>query len=347
MTNMRKMRVVGIAVLAGSILAGCSSSPGSSGTTTTTSAKASNSVASATSPSTAPQGSPAADAVYQAIAASTSITSIPASLTPPLSSFANPAQAKPEVGTDYFHSCDPYDDPALAADPSPCIFGDPQGTKTVVLVGDSNVGNWAPALDQGLKAAGYRLAVFGFAGCPTPDIHYSSYSGLTAAQVADCNAWHSSAPKAISALAPVAVVVASGAADLVGISDSQWFGGFKTLFDLSTQGDPTAARILIGTSPFPGPSPNCVAAHPNPQGCSLDLSSATAWSGYATRDKTIAKVAGADLLPSQGWMCHGETCSPIVSHYLVFFDQDHLTTAYSEFISPVVTEAVLGAIPST
>src|ERR1019366_242412 len=106
------------------------------------------------------------------------------------------------------------------------------------------------------------------------------------------------------------------------------------------------ARILLGTSPFSGPSPNCLAAHSNPQGCALSLSTAVLWSSYAARDKMIASSSGATLIPTQTWMCHGQMCSPIVSKYLVFFDQDHLTTAYSEFIAPLATEAVLATIPS-
>ena len=58
------------------------------------------------------------------------------------------------------------------------------------------------------------------------------------------------APQAISALHPVAVIAASGEADLSGISDSQWIAGFTKLFDASTAGSPSAVRILLGTSPF-------------------------------------------------------------------------------------------------
>ena len=106
------------------------------------------------------------------------ITTLPSNLDPPLQGFANSSEAKALFGMAYFQSCDAYLHTEQAASPSPCFFGDLQSDKTIVLVGDSNVGNWAPALDLGLKEAGYRLAVFAFPGCGTPDLNYASFGTL-------------------------------------------------------------------------------------------------------------------------------------------------------------------------
>jgi hypothetical protein len=285
--------------------------------------------------------------VLNSIANSSKITSVPSDLTPPLVTFASSSQAKAVSGVSYFNACDAYDNPAEDVYPSPCIMGETSSTKTVVLVGDSNVGNWAPALDIGLKSAGYRLAVFGFAGCPASDLVYTSYANLTSTQVSQCNEWHIASPKAISALDPVAVIVVAGAADLHGITDQKWIGGFAKLFTAATVGSPSSVRILLGTSPFPGPTPTCLAAHPNPQDCALGLgtTSGAQYVGYLARDRAIAFASGAKLIPTSQWFCHLGTCSPIVSKYLVFADTDHVTTAYSQFLSPVVTPAVTSLIP--
>src|SRR5208283_1058463 len=112
--------------------------------------------------------------VAVAVKSSTSIKSIPTDLTPSLQSFANGTEAFKLSGPSYFGSCDAYGNAKEQAHPSPCLFGDTKSTKTIVLVGDSSVGNWAPGLSIGFKKDGYRLAVFGFAGCPTPDLTYTA-----------------------------------------------------------------------------------------------------------------------------------------------------------------------------
>lgn len=320
---------------------GHSSAPSTVAATSTTSTSGISHSTSTTGPQPA-----AVSSVLESIATAPKIHTVPSDLDPPLQAFADPNQANAVAGPAYFWQCDAYGSPIQAASPAPCLFGDLQSTKTIVLVGDSNVGNWAPALDIGLQSAGYRLAVFGFAGCPTPDIHYRSYDQLTSTLLSECNEWHSRVPLAINALHPIAVIAASGEADTSGISNREWIDGFATLFNQSTAGSPTAIRILLGTSPFPGPTPNCVAATPNPQECALHDTghSSSDYSTFLARDPSIASASGATLIPTYPWFCHNGICPPIVSRYLVFADQDHATIAYSEYLSPVVTNAVVTAI---
>lgn len=138
--------------------------------------------------------------VRAAVAAATSIRKIPSDLTPSLQSFGNPATAFQEAGPSSYGKCDPYNSAVLAASPKPCLFGDLQSTKTIVLVGDSNVGNWAPALDLGLRKLGYRLAAFAFSGCPTSDVKYGAFIGP---RYKECNSWHEDVPSRIRALHPL------------------------------------------------------------------------------------------------------------------------------------------------
>ena len=288
----------------------------------------------------------AAAAVLRSIRSAAHITSIPTDLVPSLPSFANDSKAISVSGTAYISRCDANGDAAEAIAPRPCIFGDIGSDKTIVLVGDSNVGNWAPGLDVGLRSSGYRLAVFAFAGCPTPDLFYPSYSQLPSSVLTECNVWHSKVLQAIRATHPIAVIAASGEADLSGISSKEWVKGFRNLFDGSTLGSPSTVRILLGTSPFPAPTPNCLTATYNPQRCSLHDSagSGSFYSTFLARDPIVASAANATLIPTYPWFCYSGTCSPIVSKYLVFADQDHSTIAYGQYLAPVITEAVITAI---
>jgi SGNH domain-containing protein len=294
-----------------------------------------------TQTSQASTSTPAANSIFKAIAAAPMLTSLPSNLTPPLTDFANPAQANALSGVASFGACSAYQNTTEQNNPTPCIMGDVQSSKVIVIVGDSYVGNWVPALNKGLRAAGYRLDVLGFPGCPTADI---SYAGLGDNESAACNTWHAKVPGVISALHPLAVIVTSGV-DMPGnVSNKAWIDGFDTLFTKSTVGSPSAKRILMGVSPFfTEPVPDCLAGHSNPRDCSINDKSGL-YRDYLDADPIIAKASKATLIPTDQWFCYKQTCSPVISHFVAFADSDHLTIAYSDYISTLVTSAVLNAL---
>ncbi len=324
--------------LASAVVAGCGTS-GSQASTSTT--------ATSTVPTTLEPLSVASAQLSADLRAATTAQTLPADLTPSLQDFDNSSQGYNFSGPAFFSACDAYDQPARQTNPFPCIFGDTQSTKIIVLVGDSDIGNWAPALDLGLKSAGYRLDVFGFAGCLTPDISYnSSNDGNTdpRASPADCNTWHAALGPAILALNPIAVIAAAASDHYGLISKSTWIAGFDKLFAETTT--PSTVRILMGLSPvLPEAAPTCLSTHPDPQTCSIHYVSGTgAYGVYLARDPQIAVSAHAKLIPSTPWLCDDGDCPPVIGKYLVYADTYHLTIAFSQFIAPEVTSAVLTAI---
>ena len=278
------------------------------------------------------------------LAASTSLTKVPSNLVPALSSFTDHLAVFKLGGTSEYSSCDPYNSVARTVNPTPCFFGNLNGSKTIVLTGDSNVGNWIPALNAGLANTDYRLAVFPYSGCPTSDITYNSSTAFTNA--AQCNTWHKNVTAKIAALHPVAVMADSGAVDLGKVPNDKWVSGFTTLFSQSTHGSPQTKRILIGTSPMLAqPAPTCLSVHPNPKVCGLTYTyGKPGYGAYLARDSKIASVTHARLVPTHQFVCNGSHCSPVVGNYLVYTDTDHLTIAYSQSIAAPVTAAVLAAV---
>jgi hypothetical protein len=276
--------------------------------------------------------------VAAAVAKSTAITKLPSDLTPPLTVFTNPLAAQNYAGSSTVAACDPYDDAKLAAHPVPCYYGDLKSSTTVAFIGDSNTGNWAPAFELGFATTKYRLAVFPYAGCHTPDMTYVSPH--------NCNVWHKSVSYAIRRLHPYAVIAVSGPFGSVrGATEAQWVAGMKKLFVQATIGLPSTLRILMGTSPlFPEPVPTCLASNSNPQSCSVADTPTSVYGRYLARDKLIAAAASATLVPVGRWLCTSGSCSPIVSKYLVYVDADHITIAYSQFVAQVVMNAVLKAL---
>jgi hypothetical protein len=50
------------------------------------------------------------------------------------------------------------------------------------------------------------------------------------------------------------------------------------------------------------------------------------------------------LVNTSKYFCSSNTCSPVIGNLLVYSDIDHVTIAYSSFISKVITSSVLSAL---
>ncbi len=279
--------------------------------------------------------------VAAAVKSSISVKTVSPTIAATLKEFSN-SSSFDLTGPSTFGSCDPYNSEALAIAPKPCFFGNLHGTKTIVLVGDSNVGNWVPALNLGLADSPYRLAVFGFSSCGLANLPYTPSWG---ALYERCRQWHANVPAAIRSLHPLAVLASSGDVG-TNYSNTTWANGVKNVFVEATLGAPTTKRILIGTSPLFGESAvTCLTVHPDPQDCSLQY---TVGSGYyggtLSRDVQVASSSHATLINTSKFLCSSDVCSPVIGNILVYSDIDHITIAYSSFLSKVLTSAVLAAL---
>lgn len=280
--------------------------------------------------------------VNAAVKSSIKVKTLSTTIAATLKQYSNTSSSFDLTGPSTYGACDPYNSETLALSPKPCFFGNLKGTKTIVLVGDSNVGNWVPALGIGLAATPYRLAVFGFSSCGLANLRYTPSWGSLYER---CRQWHAHIPNAIRALHPVAVIVSSGDVG-TSYSNKVWANGVKNVFTEATLGSPATKRIVIGTSPFFGESAvTCLTIHPDPQDCSLTYTPGNGYYGSAlTRDKLVASVSNATLIKTTKFLCYEGTCPPVIGNILVYSDIDHITIAYSSFISKGITSAVLAAL---
>lgn len=282
------------------------------------------------------------DQVASAVKASVAIHSIPADLTPSLAQVSAADASWGLQGLSLLGACNPYQSYALRVAPVPCNFGDVTSSKVIVLIGDSNAGNWVPALALGLSRSGYRLAVFPYPGCGPADIHYTHLHQANGTTPQDCNLWHKHLPRAIRALHPMAVIaVAAAWRASTGTAGAQWVAGMKKMFEEATLHSPTTLRILLGTSPaFREHVPACLTANPDPQTCAQSDAPNSTYGRVLAQDELIAKTSHATLIPVEPWLCYDGSCSPVIGKDLVYVDDDHISTAYSLFTSRVVTEAL-------
>lgn len=243
-------------------------------------------------------------------------------------------------------SCNPLTNPAEAKNPRPCFYGNTRAKRTIVIFGDSMVGNWLPALDVFGRTANYRIADFSFQGCPVEDIasNWSAGGAMTSEEQAACILWHTTMPKSVAALNPVAIISTSIASSQASTNpgDSWYINGLQTEFDRMTSSMTTQpVKIIVQSTPLlPWNAPDCLARHiASANVCTLRYVKGQLGSGlYSSRlvrDSAAALQIGAQLLPANIWVCINGACPATLQGHLIYVDSDHISTWFSLYISKV------------
>ena len=276
--------------------------------------------------------------VESRIAAAAKISTIPKNLTPSLADIHKNGAFTYTGGKMVLKSCDPYDYPEQAAKPVPCSLGDSTATRTVVLWGDSNAGNWMPIFDTMFKTLKYRVAVFTFPGCSAPFVTASKTGPFFSSQPAACNTYHAKLAAEVRSLSPTAIFGVSGAAFLTKTTaiEQQWLQGWKAAFDAMTTGAPTTKRFVIGTSPImPQDVPKCLALRSRSiQVCGL-VASKSNYPAIIARDAKVATISKANLISVSQWFCQKDFCPTVMDSILIYVDLDHTSKEFvKELESP-------------
>ena len=277
----------------------------------------------------------------QILAKSVKQTRLPKDLVPSLEKLANINQ---EQGSAYLRkSCDPYVYNAEARDPAPCWYGSLTAKKTVVIFGDSFVGNWIPALDIAGKKLGFRVAEFSFPGCLTPFVPMTGSSPtFDASEVKACNEFHANLPKSVNALVPEAVIAANGTLSWGPAGNPSFISNLGKAFDEMTTATNHPIRILMGIGPhLVEPAPSCLATHPgNINLCSFSFGSGSSFGEALQRDSNTVTADQVHLIPTYQWLCLSGVCPAVIGHVVAYVDEDHMTIAISKFLSPLLENAL-------
>jgi hypothetical protein len=225
---------------------------------------------------------------------------------------------------------------------NPCLFGDKTGKKTMVLWGDSHAEMWFPAINAIAKQEKWKLVVLLDDACPIADV--STVIVDTYIPNTDCPIWRANMLKRINALDPSLVVMseswyptlASGAS----MTTATWQQGVETtLGDLDSHG---TKRALIGDTIFSTTKPldpdACVSQHPsNIQLC--DVKDTTTLASERQADATAAAAKATLYVNEDPWEC-SSVCTPIVSHFFVYWSAGHITVDYSLYLTKVMKTAL-------
>jgi peptidoglycan/LPS O-acetylase OafA/YrhL len=232
-------------------------------------------------------------------------------------------------------------------DPMPlCPLGDPDGDKTMVLVGDSHMRHWIPALGKVAEEHGYRAYYFVLQGC-TPAL-VQPLTPLKDAPDEDCVFFHEWTHEQIQELRPDLVVMST---------DTQFEyvddGGERTknnqeIAALIERGmverieatRPYAGRIVvIGDVPRLKFDPEVITE----RGATLEdgLSDPQARSMQMRRAvKAAAETTGVDYVDPKRWFCAYDKCPVVVGDYITHRDRGHMTLEYGTSLAGPLARAL-------
>jgi peptidoglycan/LPS O-acetylase OafA/YrhL len=262
-------------------------------------------------------------AIEQAVVAAQGNAPVPAATDPSLLT----------AGTDHVNlgSCSQY--PTFTG--KVCQLGDPTGTKTMVLFGDSHSTMWEPALAIIAKAHHWKLYAVVREGCG-----YDSYVGILAGERKHnvCTTFYSWAKIQVAKLHPTMLIIGSytntadwqrGETDVI----NQFKSDAKRLVLFSNS--PETRQLSIGV-----PAPDvCLLSSGATQGTCLVPDPAARVTAQV-QAAAIAAKTHVQYLDVTNLFCDQGLCPAVIDGLIPTYDGAHLTPQYSAFLAPALGPAL-------
>jgi peptidoglycan/LPS O-acetylase OafA/YrhL len=292
-------------------------------------------------PSPVPSGVPSAEPD-----GTTDPTAPPASPSPepsPVTYVRLPADIRPPLGQARTDEERLRGDGCLAFErvrvPPDCVYGDPEGSVTVALVGDSHAAQWFPALEAIAEARHWRLVTFVKVACPFIDMPVRNLA--LKREYPECAEFRDRTIERVAEMRP----------DLTLVSMSRFAIHPVRPEDRSSarQGEAVARAIdrlpatvaLVVDTPDAGRDvPSCLSRHTSDtRRCAIPR--ATAFAGeLGAIERLAAERTGAALIDLTDRICRGDPCPVAVDGMIVFRDHRHLTATFAGSLAPDLAAAL-------
>jgi peptidoglycan/LPS O-acetylase OafA/YrhL len=279
----------------------------------------------------------------QAVRTAPSIKSVPPDLMPSLANVTNDWGGPPLPCW-----------PALTQTSIPsCMYGDPHGSLTVALYGDSHAAMWFSAMNFIALAQHWRLLYLGKGDCPVADLPFNNPVGVgkPGGVYTQCQRWKTFAMKRIHEVHPDVVILTQFPEYAPGgrnYSPERWRAGLvATIRKLPVL---PSRVIVLGNIPMHvGGGPQCLSLHSN----DVRVCSGPPLRNITQRndaERAASTQTGARYIDTVPWFC-STVCTGIVGHYQPYWDSGHVTGTYSSALVFVLAAALdlpsFARLPST
>jgi peptidoglycan/LPS O-acetylase OafA/YrhL len=270
--------------------------------------------------------------IVQAVAKAVNVRTVPANLTP-------------SVGHAHADQPQPVLDGCLVrwvgVRSGRCQYASTSSRTGVVLFGDSHAAMWFPAMDQIANANRWRLEALTKVTCPPVELSF--WSPVLGRPYRECDQWRANMLQRLRSERPAVVVL--GAARHYGdvyhfkVYGPDWISGLaKEVREIRATG---TRVVVLGPTPKPTVDvPDCLSAHlSNAVACLSSRSDAVNAAGLRAEREAVLRAGGSylDITP---WLCTKASCAVVVGNLLAYRDDNHLSTTFTRWVSPVLGSAL-------
>jgi peptidoglycan/LPS O-acetylase OafA/YrhL len=251
----------------------------------------------------------------------------------------NPLKARADRGRSYYEGCMVGIE---GTNSNKCLYGNPTGSRTLILFGDSHAMQYFPAVDELAEIHGWRLIVLTKAECPPEEVEVKSM--VEDREYSQCDDWREETLKRIEGGDEHVTVVMSGdteytpygpeGEELSGdeAAAAMEAGYLRTLRRIEEAGPHT---VVIRDNPTSVEDvPSCVSEDIQHLGrCAFPRH--REWDReYDVRAANASP--GTHLVDFIGDICPGEVCRAVIGNALVYRDKDHLTATFARTLEPML-----------
>jgi peptidoglycan/LPS O-acetylase OafA/YrhL len=217
-----------------------------------------------------------------------------------------------------------------------CVFGDPAGTHTMVLMGDSHAEQWLPALDAEAKTKHWKLISWTKSACPVAQITIRVRQ-LGNRNYTECDEWREITLRKVEGLHPDVLVVgqANGVPGFQ-YTNNQWADATaRTLNGVRQTGTPVVYLMDTPVPPRKKNIPDCLSKNlGDVTKCMFLRKDAYRFPGRRETMAATLKAMNITTVDPIDWFCTSLKCPPVVGNYLVYRDASHISTPYSTWLAP-------------
>ena len=263
-----------------------------------------------------------------------------------------PSNLEPSLGDAHGDEAPPFYDGCNATysvtTPQSCSYAATTSITKVVLFGDSHASQWFPAVDSIAKQRNWRLIVLDKSTCPPLDL--TLFSPVLGRTYTECTEFRQSALDRIRVERPKVVILGVArhysTAYHFTVYGPEWLSGLASMVrEIRAMGPQV---VVMGPTPKPNlpDVPDCLSAHlSDATACTTPTKIAVNEFGMAAEQSAVLG-AGGSYIDVQPWVCTSQTCGVIVGNLLMYRDDNHLTTTYVKWLTPVFQTALDAALAS-
>ncbi|MER5862584.1 acyltransferase family protein [Kitasatospora sp. NPDC002040] len=247
----------------------------------------------------------------------------------------DPLKATADVPEAYGKGCQAKQETSEVAS---CDFGDVSAATVVVMVGDSKMLQWQPALDAIGKAHGIHVVTVTKSTCAFAD----TVAVLNDKAYKTCVDWNKKAMAKIIELHPALVLTSQNSARALTNASATGPGEVPPMRDgmerswtkLQKAGIPVTV-VLNNVNGVPSPVYECVAKNKSKlSACSFGTPD------YQTADlqTELAKKLGVGVIDLNPLICPAKHCPAVIGSALIYRDGSHVTATYVKTLVPALEE---------